>query len=172
VVSVTWGNIRAGHAHNAIPREGKLMGTVRTTDLEAWEQAERVITDTINHVAAPFDVDVTVNYTRVVPPVVNDASEAKRMENTVLSLFGKDSLIHVERSLGGEDFSWYLQHRNSAGEKVVGAMARLGGHTPGLPKNDIHQPDLVIDERALDYSVPFLTRLLIQPADAPNSGEL
>ncbi|HZW44775.1 MAG TPA: amidohydrolase, partial [Dermatophilaceae bacterium] len=46
------------------------------------------------------------------------------------------------QSLGGEDFAWYLQ-------EVPGALARLGTRTPGGETYDLHQGDLVVDERAV-----------------------
>ncbi|MDR1448494.1 MAG: amidohydrolase [Candidatus Ancillula sp.] len=166
VVSVSWGSIHAGSAHNAVPKEGSLLGTVRTTSLEAWEEVEDVIRDLISNIVEPLTksgkAKVEVNYTRGVPPVINDPDETERVENAITSILGNDALVHVERSLGGEDFSWYLLHKQPDGRKIVGAMARLGVHTPGTPGSDIHQSGLIVDEKCLDYSVPFLTRLLYE----------
>src|SRR5665647_2508143 len=53
------------------------------------------------------------------------------------------------QSLGGEDFAWYLQ-------AVPGAMARLGTRTPGGATYDLHQGDLVVDERAVAIGARLL----------------
>jgi amidohydrolase len=166
VVSISWGSIHAGSAHNAIPKEGVLLGTVRTTNIEDWNKIEAVLKNLILDITRPLvesnQAEVEVKYTRGVPPVINDIDETRRVENAVVSILGADSLVRVERSLGGEDFSWYLLHEGENRQKVVGAMARLGAHTPGTPGSDIHQSGLIIDEKCLDYSVPFLTRLLYE----------
>lgn len=131
------------------------------------EEVEGVIKELlINSIVQPLvrnkSAEVEVNYTRGVPPVINDIDGTKRVENAVVSILGKDALFRTERSLGGEDFSWYLQHTQPNGQKVVGAMLlRLGARTPKTPPNDIHQSNLVI-EKCLDYGVAFLTRLLYE----------
>ena len=53
------------------------------------------------------------------------------------------------QSLGGEDFAWYLT-------EVPGAMGRLGTRTPGGPTYDLHQGDLVIDERAIGFGAKVM----------------
>jgi amidohydrolase len=166
VVGISWGSIRADSAYNAISKEGVLLGTVRTTNLEAWKEVEGVIKELINSIVQPLvrnkNAEVEVNYTRGVPPVINDIDETKRVENAVVSILGQDALFRTERSLGSEDFSWYLQHTQPNGQKIVGAMSRLGVRVPKTPPNNIHQSNLVIDEKCLDYGVTFLTRLLYE----------
>ena len=66
---------------------------------------------------------------------------------------GADGLVGAPQSLGGEDFGWYL-------DQVPGAMVRLGTRTPGGPTYDLHQGNLVVDERA----VPIGARLLAETA--------
>jgi amidohydrolase len=62
---------------------------------------------------------------------------------------GPDGVVQVDQSMGGEDFSWYLQH-------VPGAMARLGVRTPGDPTpRDLHQPTFLADESAIAVGVRF-----------------
>src|SRR3954454_5602658 len=64
---------------------------------------------------------------------------------------GADSVESTEQSLGGEDFSWYL-------ERVPGAMARLGVRTPGeRTVRDLHQGDFDADESAITVGVEMFT---------------
>ena len=79
---------------------------------------------------------------RGVPPVVNDpaSTDAACRRRSTASSAGT-ATVATPQSLGGEDFAWYL-------ESVPGAMARLGTRTPGGPTYDLHQGDLVVDERA------------------------
>lgn len=162
VVSITWGKINAGTAPNAIPQSGELCGTLRTTDIEAWRQAEAVSRKVIEQITAPYGVETEIIYSKGVPPVINTEIGSVNMRNAVTELFGGEHVIDAERSLGGEDFSWYLMEITSDGKQIEGGMARLGASSVGAPKNDIHQADLVIDEGVLDISVPYFSLLMLQ----------
>ncbi|MGW7787088.1 amidohydrolase, partial [Streptomyces tricolor] len=64
---------------------------------------------------------------------------------------GMKSVESTEQSLGGEDFSWYLEH-------VPGAMARLGVRRPGeRTVRDLHQGDFDADEHAITVGVELFT---------------
>jgi amidohydrolase len=94
-----------------------------------------------------------------VPPVVNDELAVRKIEQAIVETHGQDAIYHAERSLGGEDFAWYLQEKQSNGEKVLGAMVRMGAAKFADQTQDIHQSDLIIAEELLDYSIPFLVKL-------------
>lgn len=151
-VNLTWGMVEAGTAHNAIPTTGVLRGTLRCLDGRAWERAAQILHDAVAQVAAPFEVEVEVHHERGVPPVDNDEVATLRFEAAARSVLGPDSVVLTEQSLGGEDFAWFL-HR------VPGALARLGTKTPGGRQYDIHQSDLVIDERAIGIGARLLARV-------------
>ncbi len=64
---------------------------------------------------------------------------------------GAHTVEDTEQSLGGEDFSWYLEH-------VPGAMARLGVRPPGeVGRHDLHRGDFDVDERAIQVGVELFT---------------
>ena len=62
-----------GTAHNAIPREGKLAGTLRMLDRTVWAEAPELVNRLVQQIVAPYGAVATVSYERGVPPVVNDA---------------------------------------------------------------------------------------------------
>ncbi|WP_310306736.1 amidohydrolase [Nocardioides marmoribigeumensis] len=140
-VSMVWGVVRAGAAQNVIPSYGEAAGTVRMLDPVAWAGAEELVTTLVHQVVAPFGVTAEVDYTRGVPPVVNQPRSTALLADAVELTLGEAGVVSTTQSLGGEDFGWYL-------EKVPGAMGRLGTRTPGGPTYDLHQGDLRIDERS------------------------
>ncbi|HEX5017701.1 MAG TPA: amidohydrolase [Actinomycetes bacterium] len=148
-LSVVWGTVKAGGAANAIPQSGEIAGTVRSLDARVWENAEGVVTQAVNDVAAAYGVTVTVDYTRGVPPVINDASSVRLIESVAHRLLGDGCVETVEQSLGGEDFAWYLAH-------VPGALFRLGVQTPGTQGGDLHQGTFDVDERAIEVGVKLM----------------
>ncbi|MFD7260919.1 amidohydrolase [Streptomyces sp. NPDC059874] len=150
-MSVTWGRIEAGHACNVIPMHAELSGTVRCLDLGAWHEAPDMIHAAIDEVATMHGAKFEINHVRGVPPVVNDPAVTELLREAMAIRRGADSIEDTEQSLGGEDFSWYLEH-------VPGAMARLGVRTPGdLAKRDLHRGDFDVDESAIAVGVEFFT---------------
>ncbi len=151
-VNLTWGAVHAGSAQNAIPSTGTVRGTLRCLDVRAWELAGQVLQDAVAQVVAPYDVEVTLLRTRGVPPVENDDRCTRTMDAAARDILGPDSVVLTEQSLGGEDFAWYLT-------KVPGAMGRLGTRSLGGRSYDIHQGDLIIDERAIGVGMRLLARI-------------
>ena len=140
-VSLVWGSVRAGSAHNVIPGAGQVAGTVRMLDAVAWAEAESLVRRLIDQIVLPYGVTAVVDYKRGVPPVVNESVSTRIIGKAIEQVVGRDGLVSTTQSLGGEDFGWYL-------DRVPGAMARLGTRTPGGPTYDLHQGNLRIDERA------------------------
>ncbi len=152
-MAVTWGRITAGHAPNVIPQSAELSGTMRCLDLAAWRAAPDLVHAAVDEVAAMYRAKSELQYIRGVPPVVNDAESTALLTRAMTLRCGAAAVEPTEQSLGGEDFSWYLEH-------VSGAMARLGVRPPddaSPTPRDIHQGDFDIDERAIKVGVELLT---------------
>ncbi|MFE7510679.1 amidohydrolase [Streptomyces sp. NPDC057540] len=150
-LSVTWGRIEAGHAPNVIPQHAELSGTVRCLDLPSWRDAPDLVHAAIDEVATLHRAKSTVTYVRGVPPVVNDPVVTELLRDAMTARRGPQSIEDTEQSLGGEDFSWYLEH-------VPGAMARLGVRAPGDTRvRDLHAGDFDVDERCIEAGVELFT---------------
>jgi amidohydrolase len=150
-MSLVWGLVQAGQAANAIPRDGRLHGTVRMLSRDAWDGAEDLIRELVDEIVRPTGAGVEVNYAQGVPPVVNDAATVGLLRGATVAALGPDAPTDVEQSLGGEDFSWYL-------DRVPGALVRLGVRAPRStgPYLDLHQPTFDVDEAALAVGVRVL----------------
>ena len=149
-LSLVWGQVHAGAAPNTIPRLGEAEGTVRTLNPAAWELAPALVEEAVRSVAAPYGVEVAVQYDRGVPPVVNDEASVASLAAAAQSLLGPGAVVDTEQSLGGEDFAWYLG-------RVPGALARLGVRRPGdLAARDLHQGSFDVDEAAIQVGVKLL----------------
>ncbi|MFE2376722.1 amidohydrolase [Streptomyces sp. NPDC059398] len=150
-LAVTWGRIEAGHACNVIPQHAELSGTVRCLDLDAWRAAPDLVHAAIAEVADLHRAKSVINYVRGVPPVVNDGAVAELLRDAMTARRGPYAIEDTEQSLGGEDFSWYL-------EQVPGAMARLGVRTPGdSARGDLHRGDFDPDEASIEVGVELFT---------------
>lgn len=150
-MSIVWGRIEAGHAANVIPQHAELEGTVRCLELDAWHEAPDLVHEVIDQVAAMYRAKWELTYHRGVPPVVNEADSTELLRDAMTARYGAHTVEDTEQSLGGEDFSWYL-------EQVPGALARLGVRPVGdTSKRDLHQGDFDVDEGAIKVGVELFT---------------
>ncbi|MFJ9884949.1 amidohydrolase [Streptomyces sp. NPDC091287] len=150
-LALTWGRLETGHAPNVIPQHAELSGTVRCLDLDAWRAAPDLVHSAIDEVAGMHRAKTVINYVRGVPPVVNDAESIGLLDAAMTERRGSYAIEDTEQSLGGEDFSWYL-------ERVPGAMARLGVRTPGDTRGlDLHRGNFDVDEEAITVGVELFT---------------
>ncbi|MFF1836841.1 amidohydrolase [Streptomyces sp. NPDC058231] len=150
-LALTWGRLETGHACNVIPQHAELSGTVRCLDLAAWREAPDLVHAAIDEVAGMHRAKTVIDYVRGVPPVVNDPETIELLAAAMAGRRGSYAIEDTEQSLGGEDFSWYLEH-------VPGAMARLGVRTPGDTRRlDLHRGDFDADEEAITVGVELFT---------------
>ncbi|MBK6047696.1 M20/M25/M40 family metallo-hydrolase, partial [Streptomyces sp. MBT55] len=150
-LALTWGRLETGHAPNVIPQHAELSGTVRCLNLDAWRDAPDLVHSAVDEVAGMHRAKTVINYVRGVPPVVNDAESIGLLDAAMTERRGSYAIEDTEQSLGGEDFSWYL-------EQVPGAMARLGVRTPGDTRGlDLHRGNFDVDEEAITVGVELFT---------------
>lgn len=150
-LALTWGRLETGHAPNVIPQHAELSGTVRCLNLDAWREAPDLVHAAVDEVAGMHRAKTVINYVRGVPPVVNDAESIGLLDAAMTERRGSYAIEDTEQSLGGEDFSWYL-------EQVPGAMARLGVRTPGDTRGlDLHRGNFDVDEEAITVGVELFT---------------
>lgn len=149
VVSVT--QFHSGTAFNVIPNTATLTGTFRTFDAALRDRVpmlmERIIKGICDAHGASYEFIVERGYR----PVVNDPAIAARLERVVERTFGGDVLLPTRPTMGGEDFSAYLQ-------KAPGVFAFVGA---GNAMEEIlyphHHPRFNIDERSLEIGLRYLT---------------
>jgi amidohydrolase len=107
-------------AMSVIPRDARLVGTVRTFRAKTQDDIERRLNDLVHSIAAAFGATATLKYERMYPATINTEREAEFAASVADSLVGPSNVVRdLEPSMGSEDFSFMLQQR-------PGAYARLG----------------------------------------------
>jgi amidohydrolase len=151
VVSVT--QIRAGDAFNVIPEEAQLGGTVRSMGGRMFDEVPQRLTVIVNGVAGALGCTAQVGYVRQTPPAVNNAAMAALVAKIGAGLVGQPRVLTDARTLGGEDFAFFLQ-------RVPGCFAWVGSQNPvkGLDAPH-HSPRFDIDEEAMQIGVELLDRV-------------
>ena len=106
---VTVGMFHAGTAFNIIPGDAQLTGTTRTFNLDIWNSwAERLET-IVRGVCESMGADFEMKFSKGYPPTINDDSMAEVVRRCAQKVAGKDKVVEPERSMGGEDMSYFLQ---------------------------------------------------------------
>jgi len=120
VVSIC--SVQAGNpsAMSVIPREARLVGTVRTFRRTVQEMIENRLRELSSSIAAAFGATATLTYERIYPATINTPREANFVADVASAILGKENVIRdLTPSMGAEDFSLMLQGR-------PGAYFRLG----------------------------------------------
>jgi amidohydrolase len=151
-LSMTFGSVQAGTVANVIPTSAVARGTVRVLDRNVWGEIPKLVERVLEHTVEAFNLTPELDYRRGSPPVVNDEAATQVLIAAGRTVLGAGGVQRVAQSLGGEDFSWYL-------EEVPGSMARLGVRLPGTDL-ELHTGLFDVDERA----IPIGVRLLAQTA--------
>ena len=106
---VTVGMFHAGTAFNIIPGDAQLTGTTRTFNLDIWNSwAERLET-VVRGVCESMGADFELKFSKGYPPTINDDSMAEVVRRCAQNVAGVDKVVEPERSMGGEDMSYFLQ---------------------------------------------------------------
>jgi carboxypeptidase Ss1 len=154
VVSVC--SIHSGTKGNMIPDQALLEGTIRTLDEKIRSQAKNHVTNVVRSVCEAFKASCEIEFMEGAYPITrNDEKVAKRVFSILRAIKGTKT-IECEPTLGGEDFSRFLQ-------KAPGAFYFLG--TRNKEKGCIypnHSSRFKVDEDVMKYGSVSLARLAIE----------
>ncbi len=149
-VLVTIGEIHGGRAANVIPGRASLAGSVRTASGAQMDRVPQLLHDLAEAAVATWGGTFDLDFKRGSDPVINDPALIHRMRALVTELLGAERSRWVEPSMGGEDFSRYLDH-------APGLMARLGSTPVGSAPLDLHTNTFDLDESCLRNGLAVLT---------------
>jgi len=107
-------------AYSVIPREARLVGTVRTFRREVQDMIEERLGRLVESVALGFGATARLKYIRSYPATINTEREAEFAADVAAQLVGEAHVVRrLPPSMGAEDFSFMLQVK-------PGAYLRLG----------------------------------------------
>jgi amidohydrolase len=121
---VTIGMIRGGTATNVIPDQATFEGTARTLSDSTRATVKSAIARRIAAVAAAGGCNAKIDWTEGYPATVNDPAMTDYVARVAREALGPNRYISAGRpSMGGEDFSYYLQ-------KIPGCFFLVGVTPP------------------------------------------
>ena len=148
VISIT--KIHAGNAHNVIPSEVLLNGTIRSLDADVREYACKRFREVVEGIALANETEAQVDIRRGYPVTFNHENETQTAGSVAALISGEDRVeMNALPTLGGEDFSYMLEAR-------PGAFIFMGnGNTAGL-----HHPEYDFNDDAIPHGCSYWVKLV------------
>jgi amidohydrolase len=138
---VTIGTIHGGTAFNVIPSAVRMTGTARSFTEGTGKALPEKIARIVSGTATAAGVTARLDYRRVNRATVNDRAMADLVIEAAARLLGEENVETDTRTLGGEDFSVFLN-------RVPGCFFFVGSAPEGGHRAH-HSPSFDLDERAL-----------------------
>lgn len=138
---LTVGMMNGGKQNNVIADHVELVGTTRVFNKAFRQTLPDLIRNTAKSIAAGYGCDVDSTYFFGPAPLINEHRGLNDIaRSAVRKIMGADALIHMDKLMGAEDFSVYL-------DKVPGVYGFLGGRNEGKGICCVHHhPAFDVDE--------------------------
>ncbi|MCP2033377.1 amidohydrolase [Planomicrobium sp. HSC-17F08] len=140
---VTVGKMVVGTRFNIIAENAEIEGTVRCFDAETRDHIEKQLKVYADNTAEIFGGTATVEYIRGTQAVINGEESSELVRQVAAEAFGKNVVYDEKPTMGGEDFSFYL-------DQVPGSFALVGS---GNAEKDTqwahHHGKFNVDEEAM-----------------------
>ncbi|MFQ6132563.1 MAG: M20 family metallopeptidase [Armatimonadota bacterium] len=155
-VVVTIGAIHGGEAHNVIPPQVRLRGTVRTRNEELRDQMPALIEEAASNAAAALGCTVELRYERGAPVLKHDDALTDMAAGVCRDLLGEDNVdVSESKSMGAEDFAVFA-------EAVPATQMTVGGVGEGQEKPIGHHPRFMVDEGCLPVGAAALAAVAMR----------
>ena len=154
-VVITFGKINGGKAFNILAEKVDLVGTVRCTNLQLFNNLDEWLNENISSIVRSLGADCNVKFRKITPPVNNDHQINRVLRESAIEILGEKYVIELNKpSLGAEDFAEFLSY-------VPGAMFRLGvsgvnGCSP------LHSSYFDPDERSIEIGMKIIANSILK----------
>lgn len=148
VLSIT--KFHAGSAHNVIPEEAKLAGTMRAFSDDVRAMMRVRMTEIASGVAAAFGVEVEIKNNDIFSVLKNHEAQSAAVAEVAREIVGAGNVFtNPSPRMGSEDFADMLN-------VVPGAYFWLG-HEGSVP---VHNPGFVLDDGILPVGASLFARIV------------
>ncbi|TYR73447.1 amidohydrolase [Rossellomorea vietnamensis] len=156
VVSI--GNFVAKNAFNVIADSVELTGTVRTFKEDVRSSVETEIERVVKGACLSADAEYKYQFVKGYPACVNHQEETEFLAETAASVPGVKNVYEAAPQMGGEDFSYYLQH-------VKGTFFFTGAGDPDWKETyPHHHPKFKISEQSMLVAAKTLGKAVVEYA--------
>jgi amidohydrolase len=149
------GSIHGGEANNIICDKCTMYCTLRTHNDDTAEVLLQKIKNICAAVANTAGGSFEYTHKKHYPSVFNDIETSEELRQAAIAVVGENNITTKERSMDGEDFSYFLK-------KKPGAMFRLGirNEARGIV-NGLHTSKFDVDEDAIDIATKVYIKYIL-----------
>lgn len=109
-VVISIGQINGGSAHNIIPNEVEMVGTIRTLTQADRDFVPKKMQELAKGIATSFGGDALFTYEPAYPILINDDAMTRIAKKALSDILGVENVYELERPImGGEDFAYVAQ---------------------------------------------------------------
>jgi amidohydrolase len=148
VVSVT--TVHGGDAHNVIPSQVDMSGTIRTFDPETREMVLRRFRQVVENTAAAAGCRAEIDTQMLTPAVINQPEIARQVSDMAQAVFPQCRVDRQFQTMGSEDMAYMMQEIPGCYFFIGSADTERGLDAPH------HHPRFDFDERALVQGVALM----------------
>lgn len=148
---ITVGSFHGGSAHNVIPSEVRMEGTIRTFDPQTRAYVLDRFEEIVSGIAESHGCWTEIEVEAISPAVVNDPEIAHIVRNAAAQLFPDLTLDSTYRTMTSEDMALMMEGFKSCYLLVGSANEGLGLNAKH------HHPQFDFDERALIHGTALIT---------------
>ncbi|WP_196593646.1 M20 metallopeptidase family protein [Pectinatus sottacetonis] len=142
-VAVTIASIHSGTRFNIIAGEAVMEGITRYFRRELGKDLKDTMERIIMNTAKAYGATAEFNYVPMIPPTINDPASSKIAAAAVEKVLGKEHLSIMQKTTGGEDFAFYMNHK-------PGCFAFFGIYNPSINAVESHHsPKFNLDDTVL-----------------------
>ncbi len=155
VVSIT--QFHSGTAHNIIPEEVKLVGTMRYLEESTGKMAKERFNEIVNSISSAHGCSASIDLRDGYPVTRNDEKAVETFFNIANKTIGHKRVLPFDNPvMGGEDFSYYCK-------EVPSCFFALGLLPEGQEEMaGLHQPMFDFNDDAIRTGVQMFCALALQ----------
>jgi len=147
---ITVSSIHGGEAHNVVPEQVTLSGTIRSFTEETRDLLLKRFHEVVEQTAAAYLCRARITIEDISPAVNNDPKIAAVLRQTAGELFPQAVIDQGYRTMASEDMAFMMQ-------EIPGCYCLIGSANSekGLDAKQ-HQPEFNFDEQAMTQGVALL----------------
>ena len=153
---ITIGKFNSGTAHNIIPDNAYLEGTIRTLSFETRKNIPYIMEEILKGITEANGADYEFTFMPYHPPVINDPEITSIASIAASRIMGEKNVNIIEKpTMIGEDFS-------SFEEKVPGTYIFIGNRNEekGIVY-PLHSPEFNVDEEIIHKTSAVLSEIAL-----------
>jgi amidohydrolase len=150
---LTCGTIQGGYGYNIVADHVRIGGTCRTFTKDNQEKMKRRMKEVCCGVAHMYGGDISLDYEYGYPPTINSYPECNEVVSKAAARFvGNERSRLPQKTMGAEDFSYFLQER-------PGCFFFVGAALPGVERPH-HKSVFDFDERGVFVAASIFVQII------------